>query len=375
MNQKKTKLGVAVNPDGTNTSVSRGRDGHGRRQFMKGATALGISISVPASLRAADGKLNFYNWDTYIGENTVASFEKSSGISVQYDLYADNDELFAKLKGGNPGYDLIVPTNDYIERMLQADMLLPIDHSKIPNVANIGSAFLNPAFDPGRKFSLPYMWGTIGLGYRKSAVDAPNSWNDVLASDKYAGRIALMGDAQTNMQMALKAMGKSLNDWSDENLAAAEAMLLKQKSNVTAFAPDNGQDLLLAGEVDIAMEWNGDILQAMDEDDDIGYVVPREGGLLWEDALCIPKGAKNIDNAHAMINHILDAQVGAEIAEFIFYASPNEASREFLSDDYLTNPAIFPDQETLAACEVSLFPGQDIVRKIDDAWTRIKAAG
>lgn len=346
-----------------------------RRSVLKGAAAVGISVSIPATLRA-EGKLNFYNWDTYIGENTISQFENDSGISVQYDLYADNDELFAKLKGGNPGYDLIVPTNDYIERMLLADMLLPIDQSKIANLKNIGSAFMNPAFDPGRKFSVPYMWGTIGLGYRKSAVDGtPESWNEVLASDKYAGRIALMGDAQTNMQMALKAMGESLNDWSDENIAAAEAMLLKQKPNVAAFAPDNGQDLLLAGEVDLAMEWNGDILQAMDEDDDIGYVVPSEGGLLWEDALCIPKGAKNIDNAHAMINHILDAKVGAEIAEFIFYASPNDASREHLGDDYVNNPAIFPDQATIEKCEVSLFPGQEIVRKIDDAWTRIKSAG
>ncbi|MEM7257187.1 MAG: spermidine/putrescine ABC transporter substrate-binding protein [Pseudomonadota bacterium] len=345
-----------------------------RRNLLKGAAAVGISLSIPPALRA-EGKLNFYNWDTYIGENTIAQFEEATGISVQYDLYADNDELFAKLKGGNPGYDLIVPTNDYIERMLLADMLEPVDTSKIENFKNIGSAFLNPAFDPGRKYSVPYMWGTIGLGYRKSAVDEPTSWNDVLASDKYAGRIALMGDAQTNMQMALKAMGKSLNDWSDENLAAAEAMLLAAKPHVAAFAPDNGQDLLLAGEVDIAMEWNGDILQAMDEDDDIGYVVPKEGGLLWEDALCIPKGGKNVDSAYAMINHILDAKVGAEIAEFIFYASPNDASREFLSEDYLNNPAIFPDQATLEACEVSLFPGQEVTRKIDDAWTRIKSAG
>ncbi len=347
----------------------------GRRSLLKGAAAVGISFSVPPSLLAADGKLNFYNWDTYIGEDTISQFESSSGVSVQYDLYADNDELFAKLKGGNPGYDLIVPTNDYIERMLLADMLLPLDHSKISNIGNVGSAFMNPSFDPGRKYSLPYMWGTIGLGYRKSAVEELTSWNDVLASDKYAGRIALMGDAQTNFQMALKAMGKSLNDWSDENIAAAEAMLLAQKANVAAFAADNGQDLLLAGEVDIAMEWNGDILQAMEEDDDIGYLVPTEGGLLWEDALCIPKGAKNIDNAHAMIDHILDAKVGAEIAEFIFYATPNEASREHLADDYLNNPAIFPDQATIEASEVSLFPGQEVTRKLDDAWTRIKAAG
>lgn len=346
-----------------------------RRKFLAGAAAVGISFKIPQSALAADGKVNFYNWDTYIGENTIEEFQAAIGIEVQYDLFADNDELFAKLRGGNPGYDVIVPTNDYVERMLVADMLIPLDHSKIPNMKNIEAGFLDPAFDPGRKYSLPYMWGTIGIGYRISSVDeAPSSWNDLLNSDKYAGRIALMSEPQTVMQMALKAMGKSLNDFSDENIAAAEKMISDQKSNIVAFAPDNGQDLLLAGEVDFAMEWNGDILQAMEEDDDIGYVVPDEGGLLWEDTLCIPKGAPNVENAHALINYLLDAQVGADIADFVYYATPNAAAKALMSEEYTGNPAIFPSEDAQAKSEVSIYPGQEVVRKIDEAWTRIKAS-
>jgi len=121
------------------------------------------------------------------------------------------------------------------------------------------------------------------------------------------------------------------------------------------------------------MEWNGDILQAMDEDDDIGYVVPKEGGLLWEDTLCIPKGAENIENAHALINFLLDAEVGADIADFVYYATPNKAAKELMSDDYLQNPAIFPPDETTASSEISVFPGAEKIRKIEEAWTRIKA--
>ncbi|MFK8083626.1 MAG: PotD/PotF family extracellular solute-binding protein [Granulosicoccus sp.] len=350
-----------------------------RRKFLAGAAAgaaaVGISFKLPKGALAADGKVNFYNWDTYIGENTIEQFEENSGVEVQYDLFADNDELFAKLRGGNPGYDVIVPTNDYVERMIVADMLMTLDHSKIPNIANIDPNFLDPAFDPGRKFSLPYMWGTIGIGYRKSAVEGvPTSWNDVLSSDKYAGRIALMSEPQTVIQMALKAMGKSLNDWTDENIAAAEQMLIAQKGNITAFAPDNGQDLLLAGEVDLAMEWNGDIFQVMEEDDDIGYVLPDEGGLLWEDTLCIPKGAPNVENAHVLINYLLDAQVGADIADFIYYATPNAASKALMSEEYTGNPSIFPSDEAIAKSEVSIYPGQEITRKVDEAWTRIKAS-
>lgn len=347
-----------------------------RRSVLTGTAAIGISLTLPKSLQAAGGKVNFYNWDTYIGETTIADFTAATGIEVQYDLYADNDELFAKLKGGNPGYDLIVPTNDYVERMIAAEMLSPLDHSKIPNIANVDPVFMNSAFDPGRKFSLPYMWGSIGIGYRKSAVEGtPDSWGLLLDSDKYKNRIAVLGDGQTVLQMALKYLGKSLNDWSDENIEAAANLILKQKPNITAFAPDNGQDLLLSREVDLVMEWSGDVLQVMAEDEDIGYVLPKEGGLRWEDTLCIPKGGPNPDNAHAMINYILDGKVGASIAEFILYATPNKAAHEFLSEAYLNNPAIFPSPEQMAASEVSVFPGADAVRKIDEAWTRVKAAG
>lgn len=349
-----------------------------RRAALMGMGAVGLSFSAPKGAFAASHSktVNFYNWDTYIGETTLADFTSATGVEVNYDLYADNDELFAKLKNGNPGYDLIVPTNDYVERMLIADMLMPLEHSKIPNLKNVDPAFMNPAFDAGRKYSVPYMWGSIGVGYRKSAVDAaPDSWADLYTSDKYAGRIAMLSDPQNVFGMALKLMGKSLNDWSEENIAAAEAMVTAQKDKIAAFAPDNGQDLLLAGEVDLAMEWNGDILQAMDEDDDIGFVIPKEGGLLWEDTLAIPTGAPNPEGAHALINFLLDAEVGKDLAEYIYYATPNAAAKALTSEDYQTNPAIFPPAEAVAKSETAVFPGQDAVERIDAAWTRVKAAG
>ncbi|MEM0988732.1 MAG: spermidine/putrescine ABC transporter substrate-binding protein [Pseudomonadota bacterium] len=346
-----------------------------RRGFLAGTGAVAAGLTLPKDAFAA-GQLNFYNWDTYIGETTLQDFTAATGVNVQYDLFADNDELFAKLKNGNPGYDLIVPTNDYVERMIVANMLEELDHSKVPNISNIDPAFMDPAFDPGRKYSLPYMWGSIGVGYRKSKMDGvPDSWADLYTSDKYAGRIAMLGSGDVIFQMALKLMGKSLNDWSDENIAAAEAMMLAQKKNIAAFAPDNGQDLLLAGEVDIAMEWNGDILQVMEEDDDIGFVIPKEGGLLWEDTLCVPVGAPNPEAAHQMINFLFEAEVGKDLAEYIYYATPNAAAKALTAEDYRTNPAIFPPPEAVANSETSIFAGQEVVQKIDAAWTRVKAAG
>ncbi|WP_038097896.1 polyamine ABC transporter substrate-binding protein [Thioalkalivibrio sp. HK1] len=348
-----------------------------RRRFLAGVGATAAAgLTLPKfGWAAEEPKLNFYNWDTYIGETTLDDFKKASGIEVKMDLFADNDELFAKLKEGNPGYDLIVPTNDYVERMISEDMLVEIDHSKISNLANIEDVFMKAVFDPGRRYSLPYMWGTIGIGYRKSALaNPPTSWRSLYDSDEFSGRIALLADSGVVIGIGLKYLGYSFNDADPAHIKEVEALLIRQKGHIKTFAEDNGQDLLASGEVDLTMEWNGDILQVMDEDDDIGYSVPEEGGLLWEDTLAIPTGAPHPENAHRFIDYILDAQVGASIAEFIYYATPNKAAKQYLPADYLENPAIFPPPETVEKSETAIYLGEERQRLIDEAWTRINAA-
>jgi spermidine/putrescine transport system substrate-binding protein len=348
-----------------------------RRKFLAGtgAVAAGISVLPRDGWSAEEAKLNFYNWDTYIGETTLDDFKTASGVSVKMDLFADNAELFAKLKEGNPGYDVIVPTNDYIERMIAAKMLMPLDHSKIPNKVNLQSAFLDAGFDPGRKFSMPYMWGTMGIGYRKSKVDGvPDSWKWLFDSDRYKGRCAVLSEAVGVLGAVFKYMGEPLNTTDPKLIKAAEAMLIKQKPNLKLFAPDNGQDLLLSGEVDLTMEWNGDILQVMAEDDDLSYVVPKEGSIVWQDTLTIPNGAPHPENAHNFINFVLEAQAGAGIADAIQYATPNAAARVLMPESYSKNPAIFPSDETLAACEAAIYLGPEVSKLYDEAWTRIQAA-
>ena len=348
-----------------------------RRRFLAGAgaAAAGLSILPQAALAGEAPRLNFYNWDTYIGETTLADFRARTGISVRMDLYADNDELFARLKAGNPGYDVIVPTNDFVERMVAAGMLMPLDHAAIPNMANIEPAFRDAAFDPGRRHSVPYMWGTMGIGYRKSRCDGvPDSWRWLYDSDRYSGRCALLSEAGAVLGAAFKYLGRPLNTADPGVIEAAERLIVAQKPHLKLFAPDNGQDLLLSGEVDIAMEWNGDMLQAMAEDDDLSYAVPREGSILWEDALAIPQGAPHPENAHAFIDFILEAEAGAAIAEAIRYATPNAAAKALLPADYRDNPAIFPSAETLAACEPALYRGPEAARLYEAAWARIRAA-
>jgi spermidine/putrescine transport system substrate-binding protein len=344
-----------------------------RRRFVSGA--LSVAAAAPLLGRSAFGQgrqVNVYNWDTYIGETTLDDFTEATGISVRYDLYASNDELFAKLREGNPGYDVIFPTHDFVERMIVAEMLLPLDHAKIPNAANVDPAFADPAFDPGLQHSMPYFWGTVGLGYRASEAD-PTAFADVFEGETYAGRIALLNSLDTILA-ALKYMGHSLNTKDPGEVAAAADTLIGLKPKIKAFAPDTGQDLLIAGEVDVCLEYNGDILQVMGEDDDLAYVVPTEGSLLWEDSMCIPRGGPNPDNAHAFINFILDPEVHGAIATYVRYACPNAAALEFIPEEDRTNRALYPPREVLERCEVSIYKGEEVESMYADALTRVLAA-
>mgnify|MGYP001178265822 CR=1 FL=1 len=350
-----------------------------------GAAAVGLTfggaLAGCSEKKAAVGangeelKLNFYNWDTYIGETTLADFKTASSIDVNMSLFATNDELFAKLKAGNTGYDVIVPSNEFVTRMSEAGLLEPLDHSKIPNIKNLDPAFADAAYDPGRKYSMPYTWLVLGIGYRKSKVEGvPDSWQWLFDSDKYKGKIALLSESADLIRMAAKYKGHSVNGIPPEMVADIEKMFIKQKPNIKAFHEDNGQDMLLAGDVDLVLEYNGDIAQIMKEDKDVDFVIPKEGSLLNSDTLCIPKGAPRPDNAHQFINYLLDAKAGAEISKTILYPTPNAAAKALMPDDYKNNPVIFPPAEALAKCEYGAFEGAEKAQFYEEVMTRIRAA-
>ncbi|WP_119460087.1 polyamine ABC transporter substrate-binding protein [Rhodospirillaceae bacterium SYSU D60014] len=346
-----------------------------RRRFLGGAAAIGVTVSaLPRKGWAQSKQVNVYNWDTYIGETTLETFTENTGIEVQYDLYANNEELLAKLQAGNPGYDLIFPSDWAVENMALRNMIMPLDHSKLTNLDNIDPNFRNLSFDPGMAHSVPYMWGTMGIGYRATAVDeTPDSWGVLLDSDKYSGRIALLEDQRSVLGIALKYLGYSMNSTNPDEIAEARDLLIAQKRHIKAFAPDSGQDMLIAGDADLVMEWNGDIMQVMTEDDELSYIVPKEGGMVWTDNMCIPTGAPNVENAYAFIDHILDAEVNAEIANTIQFATANKAARQYINEADLKNPAIYPPDEAIAQSE-SLKEIGDALRLYSEAWTAVQAA-
>lgn len=361
-----------------------------RRAFMAafGATAAAFTItgcekkpeagSKTGAIAGSEArKLNFYNWDTYIGETTLSDFKTETGVDVDMTIFASNDELFAKFRAGNSGYDVIMPSNEYVARMGQAGLLMPLDHSKIPNMRNIAPEFADPDFDKGRKYSMPYTWLTLGIGYRKSKMKngmVPDSWKYLFDSTDYSGKISVLGESMDLFRLVFKYLGHSVNDFTPELVKQAEDMLVKQKSHIKNFHDDSGQDLLISKEVDIVLEYNGDIAQAKVEDDDIDFVVPKEGSLLNSDCMCIPMGAPSPNNAHAFINFILDGQNGADISKTILFPTPNAAAKALMDDTYRNNPIIFPPDAVMSKCEYGKFLGAEQAQAIEAAMTRVRAA-
>jgi spermidine/putrescine transport system substrate-binding protein len=347
----------------------------GRRSLLAGFGAAAVGFSLSSCGKEPASRLNFYTWDTYIGETTLADFEKASGIRVNASYFATNDELFAKLQAGNQGYDVIVPSNEFVTRMRQADLLEPLDMSRIPNFQNILPEFKSAEYDPDPRHSVPYTWLVLGIGYRKSRVQGvPDSWKWLFDSDLYKGRIALLSEAADLIRLGARYQGKSINDIDDATIQLVSEMLGRQKVNIKTFHEDNGQDLLASGDVDLVLEYNGDIAQIMVEDPDIDFVVPKEGSLLNADMLAIPRGAPNPDAAHQFLNFLLDAEAGKHIAETILYPTPNGAARALMPESYRTNPVIFPTGPGMEASEWGRFAGPERQRAFEDAITRMRAA-
>ncbi|HVV34482.1 MAG TPA: spermidine/putrescine ABC transporter substrate-binding protein [Vitreimonas sp.] len=360
--------------------------GASRRSILKqaGAAAIGMTFAGPlaaCSKGGAGGRfVSFYNWDTYIGETTLADFEHATTVPVHMDLFSTNDELFAKLRAGNPGYDVVVPSNEFVTRMSQAQMIQPLDHAKLPNFQkDIDPAFQDAPFDPGRRYSMPYTWLTQGIAWNKTKVPAgfvPDSWKWLFDSDRFHQRIAVVSESADLIRIAAKYMGHSVNAIPDDMLSKIEQMFIKQKPHIKAFHHDDGQDLLQSGEVDLVMEYNGDIAQLMagDGGDKFDFVVPKEGSLLNQDTLCIPTGAPHLDDAHAFINYLIDAEAGKKITETILYPTPNKAARDLMPESYKNNLVIFPPADQMAKCEYGAFEGDAKARQYEEIFTRISAA-
>jgi spermidine/putrescine transport system substrate-binding protein len=293
--------------------------------------------------------INFYNWSEYIPAGLLAKFTEETGIKVIYSTYESNESMYAKLKTHKEnGYDLVVPSTYFISKMKKEGMLQKIDKSKLHNFSNLEPALLNKNYDPNNNFSVPYIWGSTGIGVNTSSVDLSkvHSWQD-LWDPKWKGQLLLTDDAREIFHMALKIQGHSANTQDEKELAQAYELLKKLMPNVLVFNSDTPANPYIAGEVEFGMIWNGSAYMAQQEDSDITMVYPSEGAVFWMDSLAIPANAKNIDAVHKLIDFLLRPDVAAEVALEIGYPTPNKAAKKLLPKSFTENKMIFPDAETI----------------------------
>lgn len=317
--------------------------------------------------------LNVYNWGDYIDPQTVKDFEKEFDVKVNYETFATNEEMLAKVKTGGTAYDVVFPSEYMIEYMIATDMLNEIDQSKLTNYANLDSRFTNLDYDPGNKHSIPYLWGIMGIVYNKTMVsEKVDSWN-MLWNEKYAGKILMLDSSRDSLVPAQKKLGYSINTKNLDELNAARDELIKQKPYVRAYEVDTYKEQMIAGEGAMALTWSGDAYLLISENPDLDFAIPKEGTNLWFDAVAIPKTSQNVDLAHEFINYLLRADVAAKNSEYIKFSSPNAKAVELLPKEDSENEILYPKGDITNLGEVFSDLG-DFTVEYDRVWTEIKAS-
>jgi spermidine/putrescine-binding protein len=320
-------------------------------------------------------ELHVYNWSEYIDPEIYADFEAEFGIKVIEDTFSSNEDLLAKLQAGATGYDIIVPSDYMVTIMRELELLAPLNYANIPNFDNIDAVFLDPPYDPENEYCVPYQWGTTGIGYDTEFFDEePDSWAYLFDPDlasQYAGKISMLNDPREAFAAALKYLGYSLNSTDEAQLNEAKDLLLQQKQWVATYDSDGFEDLLAAGETQLAHAWSGDIFAAAEEAEQIWYIIPQEGGVIWTDNLCIPETAPSQYTAEVFINYLLRPEVGAKITNYTWFGSPNKASEEFIDAEILEEPAIYPPPEVMEKLEFIRDVGE-ATAIYDRMWTEIK---
>lgn len=298
---------------------------------------------------AVDGDLNLYNWSDYMDPDLITAFEDEFDVSVTEDFYPSNEELFARVEAGGAQYDVIVPSDYMVDIMIQEDLLLALDTDAIPNIDNLDDDFTSPPYDPGLEYSVPYQWGTTGLGIDLSEVgEVEPSWDLLFDPDVAGGigRVSMLDDPREAMGAALYWLGHDPNTTDETELQEAADAIAAAGGWTSAFNSDQYSELLLAGEVAVAQGYSGNFLDNFGDSEDYAYVIPDEGATIWTDNLAILADASSPCTAHTFLNFLLDAENGAQLTNWTYYASPNAAASEFIDDEVLDNEAIYPDEQT-----------------------------
>jgi putrescine transport system substrate-binding protein len=346
-------------------------------------------IAWTGAAQAQDRVVNVYNWSDYIDDSIIEEFTKETGIKVVYDVFDSNEILETKLLAGGTGYDVVVPTGTFLARQIQAGVFQKLDKSKLPNLSNMWDvvAERTAVYDPGNEYSINYMWGTTGIGYNvKKVQDALgiekiDTW-DVVFKPENLAKLADCGvymlDAPAEMiPAALKYLKLDPNSTDADELAKAEELLLSIRPSIRKFHSSEYINGLANGDICLAVGWSGDVFQARDraaEADQgvaIDYSIPKEGAQMWFDQMAIPADAPHVEEAHEFLNYIMRPDVIAKASNYVFYANGNKASQALLDEEVIDDPAVYPDEETMANLFTTVPLDPKTQRRVTRIWTKI----
>lgn len=317
--------------------------------------------------------VNVYNWGEYIDESVLKDFEAATGIKVNYQMYDSNETMYSKIAGGGANYDVVIPSDYMVARLIEEDLLAPLNFDNIPNFADIDPALKNPAYDPENLYSVPYMWGLMGVIYNTKAVDEEDlgSW-DLLWNEKYAGDILMIDNSRDAIGIALKRLGYSYNTTDEAQVRQAVDLLVEQWPIVQAYVMDDIFQKLEGANAYVGTYYYGDYLTMYENNPDLGFYIPEEGTNIYVDAMCILKDAPNKENAEAFINYMCSTQAGLKNCEAIWYSSPLLSVREELDPEIADDPYAYPDADIMAKCESYAGLPQNILDLYDSEWIRLK---
>lgn len=336
----------------------------------------GIFYSTKADRLGGDNQVIVYNWGEYLDPDAIEMFEEETGIDVVYEEYETNEIMYPKIQSGAIAYDVVCPSDYMIERMIENDLLAEINFDNIPNIEYIGDVYMEQSrqFDPDNKYSVPYLWGTVGILYNKTMVDEPiDSWA-VLWDEKYKDNILMQDSVRDAFGVALKYLGYSLNSTDLDELTAAKKLLIEQKPLVQAYVVDQVRDKMIGNEAAIGVIYSGEAIYTQLENPDLEYVIPKEGSNIWIDSLVIPKNAKHKENAEAFINFVCRPEIAKMNFDYITYSIPNEGGRALIEEPELRDSKIaFPDEDELDRCETFKFLGDENDAIYNELWREVKS--
>jgi spermidine/putrescine transport system substrate-binding protein len=316
---------------------------------MKRFLLIFLLLSINIAKADSANVLNLYNWSDYLPNDVAAEFEKETGIHINYTTYDSNETMYAKLKADpNAGYDIVVPSTYFIDRMARQGMLQPINKSQLTNIKNLNPDLMNKSYDPHNNYSIPYLWGTTGIVVNTHYIPANSvtSWADFW-KNQYKNQLLLLDDTREIFSMALLTLGYSANDANPAHIKQAYEKLKQLMPNVRLFNDEAVQSIYIDEDAIIGMGWSGDVYWANQQNANVQYIYPKEGFVIWMDNIAIPKGAQHLKNAYKFINFILRPDIAKQISEEVGYATPNLAAIKLMSPDEQHNPIIYPSKAIL----------------------------